>query len=250
MRPKQKNESGTFVNELAFVLSARCCGKMCNRYGHWATLAALRARAKQLSLELVVDREMGNLQPQANIYADQDGPILVRRDDSLVLSEARWGLPPFRERDAKGRLERPRNNIRQVQFWRQRYPDVILRSEHRCLVPFSAFAEPTIDSTWFTVAGEEVAFFAGVWMEWSGERLKAQPGKTRRKREHDEWKLFAFLTTEANDVVKPIHPDAMPVILTSPNDCLHWLEGGEASLSLQRPLPEEHLIVAELKADG
>ncbi len=216
---------------------------MCNRYGHWATLAALRARAKQLQLEFFVDAEMGNLEPQANIYADQDGPILVRKNTGVALRKARWGLPPFRERDAKGRLERPRNNIRKIDFWKQRYPEVILNPEHRCLVPFSAFAEPTIDSTWFSVPGEEVAFFAGVCMDWSGERLKAQDGKTRRKREHDDWLLYAFLTTEANSVVAPVHPDAMPVILTDPDECLEWLDGGESSLLLQRPLPSNMLKI-------
>jgi putative SOS response-associated peptidase YedK len=31
-----------------------------------------------------------------------------------------------------------------------------------------------------------------------------------------EHKLFGFLTTEANSIVAPIHPKAMPVILTEP----------------------------------
>ena len=31
-----------------------------------------------------------------------------------------------------------------------------------------------------------------------------------------EHRLFSFLTCEANDVVRPIHSKAMPVILTTP----------------------------------
>lgn len=199
---------------------------MCNRYGHWATLSALRARTAQMQLELFTDPGMGNLEQQENIYADQDGPIMIRKNSGIALRKARWGLPPFRERDANDRLERPRNNICKVDFWQQRYPNKILEAQHRCLVPFSAFAEPTVDSTWFQVPEEEVAFFAGVCMEWSGERLKSQPGKTRRKREHDGWLLYAFLTTEANDVVALVHPDAMPVILTEADECREWLSGG------------------------
>ena len=218
---------------------------MCNRYGHWATLAALRARAEQMQEEFFVDSEMGNLEPQENIYADQDGPILRRLNGGLALKKARWGLPPFQERDAKGRLERPRNNIRKTDFWQRRYPELILNAEHRCLVPFSAFAEPTRDSTWFTVPDEEVAFFAGVCMEWSGERLKEQDGKTRRSREHGDWLLYAFLTTEANSVVAPVHPDAMPVVLTDPDECVEWLSGGAASLRLQRPLSITELVVID-----
>ena len=196
-----------------------------------------------MRLELEIDPAIGNLEPQENIYADQDGPILMVSGGKLKLSMARWGLPPFRDRDAKGRLERPRNNIRQTDYWLRAYPDTILGAHHRCLVPFSAFAEPTRDSTWFSVGDEEVAFFAGVWMQWSGERLKDQPGKTRRSREHNDWMLYAFLTTEANSVVAPIHPDAMPVILTQTDECLEWLGGGEHSMRLQRPLPDGHLEI-------
>ena len=209
---------------------------MCNRYGHWASITALRERAARMELEFFLDSGIGNLEPQPNIYADQDGPILMGHKNGVALKKARWGLPPFRERDAKGRLERPRNNIRKTDFWQQRYPEVILQAEHRCLVPFSAFAEPVRDSTWFAVPGEEVAFFAGVCMDWSGERLTAQPSQKRRKRETDDWLLYAFLTTEANSVVAPVHPDAMPVVLTAPDECKEWLEGGSESLRLQRPL--------------
>lgn len=82
-------------------------------------------------------------------------------------------------------------------------------------------------------------------MEWSGERLKEQDGKKRRSREHDNWLLYAFLTTEANSVVAPVHPDAMPVILTNPSECSEWLSGGAKSLRLQRPLPDTELVVID-----
>lgn len=35
--------------------------------------------------------------------------------------------------------------------------------------------------------------------------------------------LFAFLTTDPNAEVKPIHPNAMPVILTTPEECEAWM---------------------------
>ena len=199
-----------------------------------------------MELDFYLDAGIGNLEPQQNIYADQDGPILVNYEQGVKLKKGRWGLPPFRERDAKGRRERPRNNIRKVDFWQQRYPDVILNKEHRCLVPFSAFAEPVRDSTWFSVVNEEVAFFAGVCMAWSGERLKAQPQQKRRKRENDDWLLYAFLTTEANSIVAPVHPDAMPVVLTDPHACRKWLAGGAESLSLQKPLNADFLDIHEI----
>jgi putative SOS response-associated peptidase YedK len=56
--------------------------------------------------------------------------------------------------------------------------------------------------------------------------------------------LFGLLTTEANAVVAPIHPKAMPVILTSPADFDRWLEAETSdALALQRPLPDDALRI-------
>ena len=61
--------------------------------------------------------------------------------------------------------------------------------------------------------------------------------------------LFAFLTTEANEVVRPIHPKAMPVILTSREEVETWLtvDWREAK-ALQRPLPADLLEIVERPA--
>lgn len=72
-------------------------------------------------------------------------------------------------------------------------------------------------------------------------------GMAGRKGDTGEHRLFAFLTTESNDVVRPIHAKAMPVLLTHPDEFDTWLEGsiGEA-IALQRPAPNELLrIVAK-----
>jgi putative SOS response-associated peptidase YedK len=59
--------------------------------------------------------------------------------------------------------------------------------------------------------------------------------------------LFGFLTTEANAIVAPVHPKAMPVILTTPAEVDLWLEAEAVeALVLQRPLPDDVLrIVAK-----
>ena len=65
--------------------------------------------------------------------------------------------------------------------------------------------------------------------------------------------LFAFLTTDANGVVAPIHPKAMPVILTNEDEIETWMRApAEEALKLQRPLQDDALeIVARgEKSDG
>lgn len=73
--------------------------------------------------------------------------------------------------------------------------------------------------------------------------LAEQSGKKLREREDRTWSLFAFLTTEANDVVRPVHDKASPVILIDPVEQAEWLGGGEQSFRLQRPLPNERLAI-------
>ena len=59
--------------------------------------------------------------------------------------------------------------------------------------------------------------------------------------------LFAFLTCEANALVKPIHPKAMPVILTELGEIELWLTAAwKDAKALQRPLPVESVQQALL----
>jgi putative SOS response-associated peptidase YedK len=52
------------------------------------------------------------------------------------------------------------------------------------------------------------------------------------------------LTTDPNAIVAPIHPKAMPVILTTPEEADLWLEGETVeALKLQRPLPDDALKI-------
>lgn len=176
------------------------------------------------------------------VGADQDGPVLVNsggtaKTGQLDLVTKRWGFPAIRE-GAK-----PITNIRNLNssWWRGANGKYLTKPEYRCLVPFSAFAEynrAEKGNSWFEVKCD-APMFAGIWRPWTGERLKEVFGKKRRQRQVDDWELYAFLTTEPNAVVAPIHPKAMPVILTSPKECAQWMSGGEDTLDLQSPLPDD-----------
>lgn len=58
--------------------------------------------------------------------------------------------------------------------------------------------------------------------------------------------LFAFLTTEPNAEVGAVHPKAMPVILSKPEEWETWLTApwSEAK-TLQRALPDGSLRIVE-----
>ncbi|MEX2468959.1 MAG: SOS response-associated peptidase family protein, partial [Pseudohongiellaceae bacterium] len=119
--------------------------------------------------------------------------------------------------------------------------------EHRCLVPFNRFAEPTkledgsSGNAWFALDESEPATcFAGLRTSWYG---------TRRKDEGPmDHELFAFFTTKPNDVVGAIHPKAMPVILRTEEEWDIWLRAPwSEARDLQRPLPHGVLqIIATL----
>ncbi|MGY4629851.1 putative SOS response-associated peptidase YedK [Bradyrhizobium sp. USDA 4486] len=56
--------------------------------------------------------------------------------------------------------------------------------------------------------------------------------------------LYAFLTTEPNAEVGAIHPKAMPVILTTPQEVETWMTSPvDEALKLQRPLPDGSLRI-------
>jgi putative SOS response-associated peptidase YedK len=102
-----------------------------------------------------------------------------------------------------------------------------------------ADTNPRKTPTWFAFSEERpLAFFAGLWTRWKGIRgPKANPIE-------GEHTLFGFLTTEATDVVGAIHPKAMPVILTRPEDIELWMSApAEEALELQRPLPDGVLSI-------
>lgn len=202
---------------------------MCNLYSLITPQAEIRA-----SFGVSTDA-IGNLPAMPDIFPDQRAPIVrVAQDGAHVMEMFRWGIP-----GPKQFGEHPVTNVRNVKspHWRP-----WLKPEYRCLVPVSSFSEyadtkPRKTPTWFALDEDRPLFaFAGIWRPWTGVRGTKAENPDRVEEEH---RLFSFLTCEANGVVGPIHPKAMPVLLTTPEEWSTWLSAPtEIALELQRPLPD------------
>jgi putative SOS response-associated peptidase YedK len=207
--------------------------EVCSLYSMTRSQDAMR----QLFLPLDYTDRMGNLGPMPEIYPDYSAPILRGSSDGVEMVMARWGLPTPPQFLVGKKTDRGVTNVRNTAspHWRR-----WLGAATRCLVPFTKFAEPQAGggNAWFSLQGDRPAFFAGVQVPaWTSVR-KLKDGETT-----DD--LFAFLTTDPNAEVKAIHPKAMPVILTEPDDWHAWLNAPWAdAVKLQRPLPDATLVRA------
>ncbi|RBP17662.1 putative SOS response-associated peptidase YedK [Roseiarcus fermentans] len=213
---------------------------MCNLYSVTKGQSAIR------DLFAVEHDRTGNLPPLPAIFPDQMAPIVrVGADGGRELVMARWGMPGPPQFGGA-----PITNIRNVKspHWRR-----WLGQASRCVVPATSFCEyadtkPRKTPKWFALDEQRPLFaFAGIWTPWRGAR---GPKSAPVEGEHE---LFGFLTTDANAVVAPIHPKAMPVILTTPEEIRLWLMADPAkALALQRPLPDAALriVASGEKEDG
>jgi len=183
----------------------------------------------------------GNLPLLPAIFPDTPAPVVRTGEDGVrELAMMRWGMPSPAFA-LKGRKTDPGvTNVRNVTspHWRR-----WLRVEHRCIVPFTSFSEyeTTPDGkkvpVWFAADEDRpLRFFAGIWTNWTSTR-KVKEGEVNAD-------LFAFLTAAANGVVGPVHPKAMPVILTSEDAIETWMAApAEEALRLQRPVPDDTLRI-------
>jgi len=159
--------------------------------------------------EFSVTKVMSKFQARLNVFPGQDIPVIV--PGSRILDMYKWGLIPHWTRDIK--------SISKIKLANARAESILEKPsfresfiKKRCLVLASGFYE--YDNLkqlfYYTVSGQMIFAFAGLYDEWKdegGEIIKS----------------CTIITTEPNETVKRVH-DRMPVIL-NPEDYEKWLTG-------------------------
>jgi len=209
---------------------------MCNLYSNTLPPDAMR---RVFGVASGRDR-LGNQPPLAAIFPRHEAPVVrLGSDGGRELVRMHWGflLPQVSTRTGQPILPKAVNNarddkVRVSPFWRESF------ERRRCLVPATAFCEPKGRAPaiyhWFGLIGPESRpplAFAGLWRRFRG----------RYRDEQVEIDTFTILTTRPNALVRPVHPDRMPVILGE-GAYEPWLTGSpDSAFALVRPCPAESM---------
>ena len=185
---------------------------MCNLYSITTNQAAMSA------LFRVINRYVGNLPPMPGVFPDYPAPVMRNIDAGRELVMMRWGC---RLRRRAGNF--PVTNIRNTSspHWRGW---LNLKTAAWCrstVLPNMRRANPDTgkkDVVWFALNEDRPLFaFAGIWTEFKGDR------GTKSKPIPGPHLVYGFLTTAPNAIVEPIHPKAMPVIVTTDEERDVWM---------------------------
>lgn len=155
-------------------------------------------------------------QPRYNIAPAQMIDVVREDEAERVVSQLKWGLVPAWAKEAEigHRMINARaETITEKPSFREAF------KKRRCIVPATGFYEwkkkgaGAKQPFYFYLRDKEPFGFAGLWEEWvdkqTGELLET----------------CTIITTEANEVLKPVH-DRMPVIV-KPEDYDLWLDPQE-----------------------
>ncbi|MGB5212709.1 MAG: SOS response-associated peptidase [Anderseniella sp.] len=210
---------------------------MCNLYSITTNVEAIRG----LFNVGRIDTNAGNLPSLPAIFPAYDAPVIRQVDGERVLSMMHWGfILPQRDKAPKVVNNARDDKATTSRFWKSSF------EERRCLIPASSFAEyhpknrdrkghKTV--VWFAVKGDGPRppfALAGVWQRWRGTY----------KDDYCDMNVFSMLTTVPNEIVEPIHPMRMPVIL-DPSDYDTWLIGSpDSAAGLLKPYPADGMHIA------
>ncbi|QNF31333.1 SOS response-associated peptidase (plasmid) [Adhaeribacter swui] len=221
---------------------------MCGRYSEAKELAELAER---------FDLELEDGEDYQTTYNASPGSVLpvITNTDPKHLTFMKWWLLPHWSKTREFRYETFNAKAEEL-TWKPSFRSLL--TTKRCLVPATGFYEwkdiTPVEKDMFgqvitkpkrkkereiyfiNLKKEHIFSFAGLWDEW----VDPQSGEVIR--------TFSVITTAANELVKPIHPDRMPIILPREAE-KYWLDTGlsqaevlnllqpyEASLMQSQPL--------------
>ena len=194
---------------------------MCNLYSMTKPVDEMR-QLFQVSHHL--DR-LGNFEPLGAIFPKHQAPVMrLNANNERELVQMEWGFstPKLSKRTGKPITPYAWNNARDDKVERNRLWAESFQTR-RCIIPASSFQESIghnpATNVWFALKGNDekerkLFAFAGLWRH---EQIEMNTSARDRD-------THTIITTSPNDLVKPIHPTRMPVIL-SPDDFDIWLNG-------------------------
>lgn len=161
--------------------------------------------------------------PRYNVAPTQDVMTILQEKDERHLDLLRWGLIPSWSKDAS--IGSRMINARAETLGEKPSFKRLLFSR-RCLIPSDGFYEwQKVNGgktpMYITLKDHEPFTFAGLWDSW-------------RTLDGEELRTCTIITTEANDIVTPIH-NRMPVILPAEAREM-WLDPSLRDPNLLLPL--------------
>lgn len=199
---------------------------MCGRF-------TLTVPGEQASQQFGLSKAATTLAPRYNIAPTQPVAAVRAAEGGRELALLRWGLiPPWAKDLSIG--ARMINARAETAAEKPAFRSAM--KQRRCLILADGFYEWQTTGAgkqpfYFRVEGGRPFAFAGLWEQWRGPQ-------------GDQIESCTILTTEANDLVRPLH-DRMPVILR-PEDYARWLDpalrDAGAVADLLAPYPADAML--------
>ncbi|WP_298975671.1 SOS response-associated peptidase [uncultured Roseobacter sp.] len=215
---------------------------MCNLYSSTTAVEAMR----QLFEVSVENDHLGNAEPRTAIWPKYRAPVVrLNEDGERELVEMNWGFLTKKVSKKTGKDLKP-------QPWNNARDDAVMKNglwknsflNRRCLVPASSFREAKgknpAEDFWFALKDDVPRppfAMAGLWQP-------TPPGLAATLDDNTGFS-HTVVTTTANEIVQPVHPTRMVVIL-DPADYETWLQGSpDEAKALLRPYPPERMQIVQ-----